>query len=160
MTDKGQARMPALGSPVYTLIQLLRVSSLINLPMQEEVALRHDMSLIEMRIVMLLGGEGAMAGHQLATRMGIAAMNVSRALTALTQRGIVQRVDPDVNRRRKLMRLTPAGQKCFADFRPDILAMADFLTTGLGERERRTLARNLDIVIGQMEAWHKANAGN
>jgi DNA-binding MarR family transcriptional regulator len=71
------------GKEVELLVQLLKLSSFINGPMQDGVASPNNLALNELKITLCLGGEGALAGHDIADIMGIAPMNVSRSLSSL-----------------------------------------------------------------------------
>src|SRR5512139_2102424 len=83
------------------LVRLLKLGSFVNGPMKDGVCDPFDMSQIEMKVLMALAGEGDLAGHDLVEIMGVPAMNVSRALAALRERGWIEDArDPD-NRRRK-----------------------------------------------------------
>jgi DNA-binding MarR family transcriptional regulator len=72
------------------LIRLLKLGSFINAPMKDGVCDPSGLSQIELKVMMALSGEGDLAGHDLVEIMGLPAMNVSRALAALKQRGWIE----------------------------------------------------------------------
>ncbi len=80
----------ATGKQIELLVQLLKLSSFINGPMQDGVASPNKLALNELKIALCLGREGALAGHDIAEIMGIAPMNVSRSLSSLLQRGWIE----------------------------------------------------------------------
>ena len=135
------------------LIRLLKLASLINRPMNEGVCAEAGISQIELKVVMALAGEGALAGHELVEIMGVPAMNISRAIAALGARGLVTRVDDPDNRRRRPVRLTAAGTAFYADLHPAIADVATALVGRLGQKQRRDLAVLADKVIAAMASW-------
>jgi DNA-binding MarR family transcriptional regulator len=80
MSDSGKTNAGAAN--VELLVQLLKLSSLINRPMEDGVAEVKGIALNELKIMMCLGGEGALAGHDITEIMAISPMNVSRALSS------------------------------------------------------------------------------
>ena len=138
------------------LIQLLKLGSMINAPMNEGVCQPCGISQIELKVVMALAGEGELAGHELVQLMGVPAMNVSRAIATLRERGLVEDcADPD-NRRRKPVRLTADGHAAYAATMPDIAAVASALLGSLTARERRSFAKTADLIIAAMVRWGTA----
>ncbi|MEN9718587.1 MAG: hypothetical protein RIQ99_1465 [Pseudomonadota bacterium] len=108
------------------LIRLLKLGSFINAPMKDGVCDPSGVSQIELKVMMALAGEGDLAGHDLVEIMGVPAMNVSRALATLRERG----------------QLLPATQ-----------AVAQALLGGLTARQQREFAVLSDKVIAAMVDW-------
>jgi hypothetical protein len=123
-----------LGEDAALLVDLLKLATFIARPMREGVAEPMGLSANDLKIILALGGEGELAGHELSEIMGLPPMNVSRAIAALSTRGLVEPGEDASNRRRKPVRLTAAGSamfqqtipamatvggKLFADFTPD-----------------------------------------
>jgi DNA-binding MarR family transcriptional regulator len=138
---------------VDLLVMLLRFASLINRPMRDGVADPEGLSLNELRIMMSLGGEGEMAGHELAELIGMQPMNVSRALATLIGIGWVEQVNDQSNRRRKPHRLSAAGWEAHAAMGPEIAAVAAFLCKTLTSADRANLSRVLGKLTEQVESW-------
>jgi DNA-binding MarR family transcriptional regulator len=135
------------------LVQLLKLSSLISGPMQDGVATANDVGLNELKILMCLGGEGALAGHDISEIMAISPMNVSRALSALLERGWIEpAVDPG-NRRRKPVQLSAVGWKAHRAMTPDVGAVANYLLGTLTATEKQTMARASAKVVSRMADW-------
>lgn len=111
-----------LGEDAALLVDLLKLATFIARPMREGVAEPMGLSANDLKIILALGGEGELAGHELSEIMGLPPMNVSRAIAALTARGLVEPGSDASNRRRKPVRLTAAGS---AMFQQTIPAMAD-----------------------------------
>jgi DNA-binding MarR family transcriptional regulator len=145
---------PDAGSDdVALLIRLLKLASFINSPMKDGVCDPAGVSQLETKVMMALAGEGPLAGHDLVEITGMPAMNISRAIAALRERGWVEdTVDPD-NRRRKPVRLTAAGEAEYASLAPALRDVARALLGNLGARQKRELAAISDRVIASMADW-------
>ena len=140
------------------LIRLLKLGSLISAPMNAGVCQPSGISQIELKVVMALAGEGELAGHELVRIMGVPVMNVSRALTALRERGLVEdAVDPN-NRRRKPVRLSQAGTAAYATMTPAISAVASTLLGPLTARQRRDFAKIADVILAGLYTWGDGRA--
>ena len=100
--------MYAYDLQVSFLVELLKLASLINGPMQDGVAAPNKLSLNELKIVLCLSGEGVLAGHAIAELLGMAPMNVSRALASLRKRGWIEAVSDPTSKRRKPYQLSDA----------------------------------------------------
>jgi DNA-binding MarR family transcriptional regulator len=148
--DSAQAAMAA-NMPLF--VQLLKLSSMISSPMQDGVAAPNDVALNEIKILMCLGGEGALAGHDICEIMAIPAMNVSRALSALLARGWIEGVDDPSNRRRKPMQLSAAGWLAHQALMPDVGAVAGYVLGTLTAKERAALSSGVHKVIEKMADW-------
>ena len=96
------------------LVRLLKLGSFINSPMKDGVCDPLGISQIELKVMMALAGEGALAGHDLVEIMGVPAMNVSRALATLRDKGWIEDAQDPENRRRRPVRLSAAGEQAYA----------------------------------------------
>jgi DNA-binding MarR family transcriptional regulator len=146
---------------VQLFVQLLKLSSLISGPMQDGVAGPNKVGLNEIKIMMCLGGEGALAGHDITEIMAIPPMNVSRALGAMAQRGWVEPVADVENRRRKPFQLSAAGWAAHNAMTPDIAAVADYVLGSLSAGEQAALSKTAFKIIDRMADWfdqYHANA--
>jgi DNA-binding MarR family transcriptional regulator len=143
----------SIGSPVGLLVQLLKLSSMISGPMDDGVATANGIALNELKIMMCLGGEGALAGHDISDIMAITPMNVSRALSNMLSRGWIEPIVDHENRRRKPVQLSAAGWIAYRNMMPDVGAVADYLLGTLSVNERSVMARVSEKVIGRMADW-------
>jgi len=125
---------------VGLLIEILRLATYVHRPMKSKVADGSELSVSETRLLMCLAGEGALAGQEMADLMGMSAMNVSRALATLEQKGLIERVDNNDNRRRKPMTLTAAGRRAFDTLQEPLAEVASLMLKGLKAQEQRQLA--------------------
>lgn len=152
------AAPPASDGPVFDgdvglLIDLLKLGTFIGTPMREGVADPMGLTATDLRIVLALGGEGELAGHDLSEIMGVPPMNVSRAIAALSERGLVEPGANRTNRRRKPVRLTPAGEALFAQTMPAMERVGADLFKGVPQRDRDAFRRVAASVLARIGRW-------
>ncbi len=151
------ADQPSTATPIHSMVelhvQLLKLASLINRPMREGVSDPRGMAMDELKIIMCLGGEGPMAGHEITDVMAIPSMNVSRALKALKARGWIEQVKDPADKRRKPVQLSAAGLAAQRAMLPDLASVADYLLEPLTTNERASLVRTTAKIITRMESW-------
>lgn len=146
----GDAPRPSFSGEVALLVDLLKLGTFIGTPMREGVAEPMGLTNTDLRIVLALGGEGELAGHELSDIMGVPPMNVSRAIAALTQRGLVEPGQDKSNRRRKPVRLTGAGQQLFAQTIPSMSRVGNDLFKGVSQRDRDAFRRVAAAVLARI----------
>jgi DNA-binding MarR family transcriptional regulator len=146
-------KRPVDKSDIGLLVAMLRFASMINRPMRDGVADPEGLSLNELRVMMSLGGEGELAGHELAELIGMQPMNVSRALATLGEVGWVEQFADPVNRRRKPHRLSPAGWEAHKAMGPEIAEVAAFLFKTLTKTERDALGAIMEKLTVQIGDW-------
>ncbi len=142
-----------IGDGIAPLIAILKLASVINRPMRDGVADPEGLSLNELRVMMSLGGEGPLAGHELAELIGMQPMNVSRALATLADIGWIEQFDDLSNRRRKPFRLSAAGWEAHAAMGPEVAQVAAFILAPLSEAERRQLAAISSKLVARIAQW-------
>lgn len=144
---------PGFDSEVALLIDLLKLGTFIGGPMREGVADPMNITTTDLRVVLALGGEGELAGHELSEIMGVAPMNVSRAVSSLIERGLVEPGFDQTNRRRKPVRLTDAGQALFARTLPAMAKVSADLFKGVPARDREAFRRTAATILGRIGRW-------
>jgi DNA-binding MarR family transcriptional regulator len=138
---------------VQLFVQLLKLSSLINGPMQDGVAAPNAVGLNEIKIMMCLGGEGALAGIDIAEIMAMPPMNVSRTLASMADKGWLEPVADPHNRRRKPVQLSATGWEAHAAMTPDIAAVAGYVLGKVSPAERAALSKTVFKIIDRMADW-------
>jgi DNA-binding MarR family transcriptional regulator len=152
-------RVSAAGENELTdiLIHLLKMSTLLSEPMKQGVCDPAGASTNEIKVIMALAGEGPLAGHDLAHINGSAPMNVSRAIAGCKARGWVEdHVDPD-NRRRRPVRLTPAGEAAYRQLHPLLHNVADMLLGRLTQRQRREMMHITSLILTRIAEWEQTH---
>jgi DNA-binding MarR family transcriptional regulator len=138
---------------VASLIDLLKVATRIATPMRDDVADPEAVSVTELRIILALGGEGELAGHDLAELMAMQPMNVSRALATLLDLGLVDQVDNRENKRRKPYRLSTAGQAKFASMTQRMAHVSEFVFEVLNKDEMKRVGPILAKLDRHLCEW-------
>jgi DNA-binding MarR family transcriptional regulator len=144
---------PVIDGDVALLVDLLKLATFIGTPMREGVAEPLGLTSTDLRIVLALGGEGELAGHDLSEIMGVPPMNVSRAITSLMQRGLVEPGKDRTNRRRKPVRLSDAGKQVFAQTIPAMDMVGADLFKGVSARDREAFRRVAASVLLRIGRW-------
>lgn len=149
-------------TPADLLIRLLKLASFISSPMRDGVCDPIGVSTTEMRVLMALAGEGALAGHDLVEITGLPAMNLSRAIASLRERGWIEDAHDPENRRRRPVTLSEAGREAYARSEPYVETVAQSLLGKLNQRQKRQLAQLSDLVNQQLVDWisDPQHAGN
>ena len=125
------------------LYRLLKLSNLIETPFFAGDAVRYQISMNELRVLMTLAPMGEAASHEIGEVAGVHPMNVSRAVAALRRSGrLTERSDPQ-NRRRKLLTLTAEGRKLYRTLMPHVQEVSAKLFAGMTSEEMITLSRLL-----------------
>ena len=145
------------GDSVDLLVDLLKLATFIATPMRDGVAEPLDLSPTDLRIILALGGEGELAGHELSDMMGVPPMNVSRALAALAARGVVEPGSDRSSRRRKPFRLSEDGVEVFNRTLPAMDIVANALFADLGQRDRDSFRRAARAITARMTGWSSRN---
>jgi DNA-binding MarR family transcriptional regulator len=148
-----QQLRPDRGPEVELLVAMLKYASLISRPMRDGVADPAGFSSNELRILMAVSGLGEAAGHDLAELMGMHAMNVSRALTALHRMGLVEPAKNLKNRRRKPYRVSARGVTAYVGLEPGIAQISRFVFGTLTSSERESLRKILAKLDQQVLTW-------
>ncbi len=92
------------------------------------------------------------SGVDIASRTRANAPDVSRALAALAQRGLV-RADPDpVDRRRTRITLTRAGARMTKDLMPVARSLREAIVAGMSPAEVASLCAALQRVVANLDA--------
>ncbi len=139
-----------LGEDAALLVDLLKLGTFIARPMREGVAEPMGLSPNDLKIILALGGEGELAGHELSDIMGLPPMNVSRAIAALHERGLVELAPDASNRRRKPVRLTAEGMDLFRQTIPAMAQIGGRLFADFTPKERAVFHAAAQAILARM----------
>ena len=139
-----------LGENAALLVDLLKLATFIARPMREGVAEPLGLSANDLKIILALGGEGELAGHELSEIMGLPPMNVSRAIAALSTRGLIEPGQDASNRRRKPVRLTKAGTALFQQTIPAMATVGGHLFADFTPDERAVFHGAAQAILARM----------
>jgi len=97
--------------------QLLAVTMLLNRSLSAELR-RHEHGLTPMHVGLLMKIEaGEFIMSDLAQHLSVRLPTISKSIKLLVERGWVERVIPEENRRQTIVRLTPDGRRALAAMR-------------------------------------------
>lgn len=132
--------------------QLLKLTNRLMAPFSTHLSDRYKISLNEFRLLMVIGGMGVTASHEVAELTGVNVMSVSRAVSALERHGRISVTTDPTNRRRKELTLTEEGRRLYEIMRPQSEKVAHFLFSELDDDEVTLLDSILDKLILTLEA--------
>ncbi len=106
----------------------------------------------EWRVLAHLAGREGLQPSELALRTGLDRARTSRALTALVQKRLVQRIPRPGNRREVMLQLTDDGRALYARLLPRVADVQSQLLSVLGEQEVDQLSDMLGRLALQARA--------
>jgi DNA-binding MarR family transcriptional regulator len=110
---------------------------------------RFGLSIPEWRVLAVLANSPDLSAAEVAQRTAMDKVAVSRAVGSLLKTARLERRTARADRRRSVLRLTPAGRHVHAGVAPFALAYERSLLQPLSRAERIRLDRALDILMGR-----------
>jgi len=145
------ARRASGVEPTDILHRLLKLQNELMAPFATHLEKQHRISVNGFRALMLIGRLGVTASHELAEILGVNPMSVHRAVRMLHQQGRIA-IDADpMDFRRKILRLSPEGQRLYRLMLPQTDLVADFLLSSLTTKEVEQFDRLLTTLIRGLE---------
>ncbi len=139
------------------LLDILMLGAFVNTPMKDGVCSPAGIGLTDLKIVMALKNTGDLAGHDLIEIIGIAPMNVSRALRQLREKGWIEDAPDPENRRRKPVRLTKKGHAAHDRLQPSFEEVASALVGNLTKTQRKQFRKSSRLALRGMADWIKSH---
>ena len=109
----------------------------------------------ETSVLFCLGHMAGLRAQDVSALTGHPKNSVSRAVHVLLAKKLIQRRVDRADRREKTLALTPAGSTLFRKIVPIFVARQDSMLSALTARERRSLDRLLDKLVGGLPEWTK-----
>lgn len=113
---------------------------------------RFGLTVTQWRVMAALGRFAPLTASEVGQYIVMDKVAVSRAVTALLRRGLVERITDRTDRRRASLRLSPRGRSLHARIVPIALAFEKRLTAVLDARDRRTLDQLTDRLLARARA--------
>jgi DNA-binding MarR family transcriptional regulator len=149
---RGVARHASSVEPTDILHRLLKLQNELMAPFATHLEKQHKISVNGFRALMLIGRLGVTASHELADILGVNPMSVHRAVRMLQHQGRIV-IEPDpVDFRRKILRLSPEGQRLYRQMLPQTDLVANYLLSSLTPDEVDEFDRLIDILTKGLEA--------
>jgi DNA-binding MarR family transcriptional regulator len=116
------------------------LASLTSNALAQIYAERFGLSIPGWRVVATLGQYGFRTARDIAVHGVMHKSTVSRAVSALQERGLIQRSANVQDRREELLELTPAGRSIYDALAPEALAFEEGLISVLSRDEQDSLS--------------------
>jgi DNA-binding MarR family transcriptional regulator len=152
LVTKGTGPRAERSDAARILHETLKLSNRLVAPFLTYLASRHEISLNEFRLLMLIGQHPNIASHELVDMTGVNPMSVSRAVATLEKHGRILVVPDSANRRRKALALSEEGHKLYDAMLPQTEKVAEFLVSALTPAEVRTFTAILGKLTGRLAA--------
>jgi MarR family transcriptional regulator, transcriptional regulator for hemolysin len=101
-------------------------------------------------LTMLAEREEPLSVKALSDLMGLSLPGISRAIEALVQRGEIKRVEDAQDRRRKLLSITPRGQRTYERLLATRMEGVRRFVDDLDPEEQEALSRGLSALAGRL----------
>ena len=139
-------------SPAFTLDEFLPyrlsvASNAVSSRIAQSYRKRFGLKIAEWRVMAILGEHDAMTPQGLVSATRMDKISISRAATALTERGLVEANDNPDDGRSHILSLTPDGQSLYAEILPLALETEGHLLASFSEKERKLL----EILLRRIE---------
>lgn len=136
--------------PIDTLNSYLRLYQHLWAAFSANLESRYDISINNFRVLMMVGQMDETASHEIADKTGMPVMMISRTVTELEKRGLIERTVDRNNRRRKPIRLTAKGRDLFLQMMPTTQRVAKYLFNSLRLDEALTFDHCLRALIDHL----------
>lgn len=117
--------------PLVTLNHFMRLHQCLWASFSANLESRFEVTVNEFRVLMMAGQIGETASHEIADSTGMPVMAISRTVSALEKRGLVERKVDASNRRRKPIKLTATGRRLFEQMMPTTRLVAKYVFDSL-----------------------------
>ncbi len=113
---------------------------------------KFGLSIWQWRVIAVLGGADRLTAQDLASATAMDKVTVSRAVSALIERGMITRQKHESDGRSALIALTPTGREVYDEVAPIALKHEADLLSGLTESEVEQLSELLQRIESRAEA--------
>lgn len=138
----------AVRGNILGLIQL--VSNLIGPAFHKEIENAHALSIAEWRVMLTLVGDPNAKASDISVQWALSPMAVSIAIRALERRGLLARRASAVDRRSRVLSLTPKGMTKYRSVVPAANRRYREIVAPLSKRDRAALAGYLQTLVSHI----------
>lgn len=142
--------MPVTETVVLRLMVLLgrEISALL-----EQLLRPHDLNETDFRSLMMLFSQPDGVAHpsELCTSVAQSPANMTRVADSLNERGLITRVGSEQDRRRTILRITPAGEALVLALLPQTAAHTRAIFDPIPAAERQQLLKQLQTLIARLD---------
>ncbi|WP_205769609.1 MarR family winged helix-turn-helix transcriptional regulator [Microvirga sp. KLBC 81] len=153
MAPRSAAKKQEASNPMVVLERFLPyrlnvLASLTSNALAQIYAERFGLSIPAWRVIATLGQYEYRTARDIAAHGVMHKSTVSRAVSALEQRGLIARRPNEDDRREELLELTEEGQEIYEALAPEALAFEERFVSVLTEEEQKVLASLIDRLSG------------
>ena len=132
--------------------RLNRLAAEVSAALSSEYQARYALDIPEWRVLATLGFRGdACSAQYIAHCTRTHKSTISRAVTALMKRQLVERVENEDDRREYALRMTPKGKALYQKLIPRLLRKEQEILSCLSAQERKDFARLLGKIETSLE---------
>lgn len=125
---------------------------------QVEFASRYDLTVAEFRCLRILSRAEELSVGQLAERMNLSSARLTRLVEDLRRKGLVERREPEGDRRLKLISLTAKGRELAGRMNREYDEMHRQILDGVKEPPLPMVIESFERLIEAMERWAETHA--
>lgn len=153
------AKLDLLG---FMPFRLSRLAAEVSLALASEYADRYGLDVPAWRVMATLGFRETPCTAQFISQCTRTHKStISRAVTSLLERGVIERVENEDDRREFSLRLTRKGRKLYEELFPRLLRKEQEMLSCLSPREQKEFALMLGKIeqsLGLVQTAHEASA--
>ncbi len=149
-------KKPVLVLDQFVPYRLNQLASQVSERLSEVYRDRFGLEVPEWRLLVTLGPDHVTNAGFLAESTRMVKSRVSRAMSSLVERGLIERVENQDDRREAVLQLTTAGRKLYNELVPLALAREESLLATMSSGDRTAFLRGL-AALEQALAANPAN---
>ena len=114
----------------------------------------YNIHVAEFRCLYKLWKNDGISVKQLAKLLNNTPSRLTRVIDSLFEKGLVQRLEPDSDRRKKIISLSDKGKKLIKGMKDDYDSMHSEILSEIKDDSHDQVFRSLDKLIKAMETWN------
>jgi len=151
---RAAAHLPTLAATEVLIIRAVALLAREFAALFEDELRPHGLNETDFRTLMMLFSQPEHTAHpsELCAYVGQSPANMTRVTDGLFERGLISRVASDEDRRRMILRITPAGEVLVHELLPGTHARLREIFGDMPAVERECLLGQLRGILGRMDA--------
>jgi len=155
MTDTAATTGPQPTAAPPTLLYMMKQVELAVRAELDELARPVGLTALQYTALTVLERHPDLTAAHLARLSFVTAQSMADMVTALLDRGLIERHRDPADRRRLVIALTPEGERLLSDLRPAVVALERQMLSLMSDDEARTLRHSIQLC---RQALHRPDA--